>query len=124
MNITVGNRLKQWRKAKNMSQEEVADFLHISQSSYARMERGKSGSWSSYVKEICELFEINSEELIKIGLRSDTNENADSNKNVVNQLSDKIVEQYEARIKELKKIIKNLIKNQKQIIDENKKGST
>lgn len=122
MNITVGNRLKIWRKAKNMSQEEVADFLHISQSSYARMESGKSGSWSNHVKKICKLFEINSDELIEIGLSSNANPN--SNTDVINQLSDKIVAQYEARIKELKKIIKNLVKNQKQIIEDNKKGST
>jgi transcriptional regulator with XRE-family HTH domain len=44
MNKTVGEKLKMLRKAKNMSQEEVADSLHISPSAYARMERGERGT--------------------------------------------------------------------------------
>lgn len=44
MNISIGNKLKQLRKSKSMSQEQVADYLHLSQSAYARMESGESHS--------------------------------------------------------------------------------
>ncbi|TEB41480.1 XRE family transcriptional regulator, partial [Flavobacterium circumlabens] len=40
MNRIVGNKLKKLRQAKDMSQEEVANGLCMSQSAYARIERG------------------------------------------------------------------------------------
>ena len=36
MNLIVGNNLKTICKAKNMTQEQIADHLNISQSAYAR----------------------------------------------------------------------------------------
>lgn len=72
MNMVVGNKLKNLRKDKNMSQEQVADFLNISQSAYARMERGESTSWASHFTKICELFEIAPEELVKKEIVNDT----------------------------------------------------
>ena len=65
MNNSVGNKLKQFRKIKSMSQEQVADYLHLSQSAYARMENGESHSWASHIDKICEIFEITPEELVK-----------------------------------------------------------
>ena len=38
MNTIVGEKIKNLRKSKNLSQEEVAEFIHVSQSTYARME--------------------------------------------------------------------------------------
>jgi transcriptional regulator with XRE-family HTH domain len=65
MNKKVGNKLVVLRRAKNLSQEQVADFLHISQSAYARMERGESTSWANHFNRICEVFEVNPEDLVK-----------------------------------------------------------
>ncbi|MFC6246349.1 helix-turn-helix transcriptional regulator [Flavobacterium psychroterrae] len=44
MNVVVGNKLKELRKNRNLSQEQVADYLTISQSAYARIESGESHS--------------------------------------------------------------------------------
>jgi transcriptional regulator with XRE-family HTH domain len=88
-----------------MSQEEVADYLHISQSAYARMESGESTSWVNYILKIAKIYEINPDELLRIdGNREFSSENF---------LSEKVIEQYEERIKELKKVIKELKKERK-----------
>jgi transcriptional regulator with XRE-family HTH domain len=58
-------------KVKSLSQEQVADFLNISQSLYARMERGESTSWASHFNKICRVFEIKQEDLVKSDLGSE-----------------------------------------------------
>lgn len=114
MNIIVGNKLKILRKNKNMSQEEVADFLSISQSAYARMESGESHSWANHILKICVIFDIIPEDLLKIdtiqGKVIRKEKDAEVN---VSQLSEGIIEQYAERIKELKKTIKDLKKELK-----------
>ncbi|WP_343704822.1 helix-turn-helix transcriptional regulator [Flavobacterium sp.] len=106
MNVLVGNKLRMLRKSKNMSQEEVADYLHISQSAYARMENGESGSWAIHILKISKIFVISPEELLIM----DDERKDESSSGAVTQLSKKVIEQYEERIKELKKVIKDLKK--------------
>lgn len=65
MNSIVGNKLKKLRQVRGMSQEEVANGLCMSQSAYARIERGESCSWASYMNRICEFFQLTPEELVK-----------------------------------------------------------
>lgn len=109
MNIVVGNKLKVLRKNKNMSQEEVADYLHISQSAYARMESGDSHSWANHILRICQIFEISPEELFEINVDRERV----SSEATISHLSNKMIKQYEERIKELKKVIKDLKKESK-----------
>ncbi len=112
MNVSVGNKLKELRKAKNMSQEEVADFLHISQSAYARMERGESTSWASHFARICEVFEIAPQDLVKKERGSSNYENLTnyerSTETAMLSVYRRIIEQYELQIENLKTIIRNL----------------
>lgn len=111
MNTSIGNKLKQLRKSKSMSQEQVADYLHLSQSAYARMESGESHSWASHIDKICEVFEITPEELVKndsVIVNSNQQGGTSTNAIVINQLSEKLIEQYEERIKELKQVIVDL----------------
>ena len=110
MNVVVGNKLKILRKNKKMSQEEVADCLHISQSAYARMESGESSSWANHILTICKIFGITPEDLLKVDLNRGI-----SSINHADQLSDQIIEQYEERIKELKKVIKDLKEDKKSL---------
>ena len=111
MHILVGNKLKKLRKAKAWSQEQVADLVCISQSAYARIESGESNSWASHIAKICEVFEISPEELVKnegVIVNSNRQGGASTNAIIINQLSEKLVEQYEERIKELKQTIADL----------------
>ena len=97
-----------------MSQELVTDYLHLSQSAYARMESGDSHSWASHIDKICEIFEITPEELVKNDsiLQNNTNQKGgvaiNQNLGTINNLSEKLIEQYEERIKELKQTIDDL----------------
>lgn len=101
MNIIIGNKLKKLRLAKNWSQEQVADCLHISQSTYARMERGEGNAWANYMKKICELYIITPEELFR--------EEYDS----IDEVTKNMEEQFDNRLKELKKIVKYLKQRRK-----------
>jgi transcriptional regulator with XRE-family HTH domain len=91
-----------------LSQEQVADYLTISQSAYARIESGESHSWASHILKICTIFQITPEELFHL----DSQKNK-SSRDTIYQLSDDIIEQYEERIKELRKVIKDLKKKGK-----------
>ncbi len=114
MNYLVGQKLRNLRKNKGLSQEEVADFIHISQSSYARIENGSSNSWSSHINAFCDLFSITPEELLKQDkiIVSQNQKGGISGGYVINQtinqLSDKLIEQYEIRLKEKEQLIENL----------------
>lgn len=111
MNKIIGNKLKSLRKAKNMSQEEVAEFLNVSQSAYARMERGQSASWANHFNRICEVFEIRPEDLVREESESSTFE--DEKPSIEEGLLSvyrKTIRQYELQIEDLKIIVRNLNK--------------
>lgn len=109
----IGEKIKNLRKSRNLSQEEVAEFLHVSQSTYARIESGASNSWAGYILPICEFFGIQPEELLKTDHIVINNNNTScqySGGYVVNQLSDKLIEQYEKRLAEKDRLIAYLQK--------------
>lgn len=111
MTTEIGNKLKQLRKQKGFSQEQVADYLYISQSAYARMENGESHSWANHIEKICEIYEITPEELFKndnIIIGNIGTNNGVGYAEVVNQLSEKLIEQYEKRLQEKDELIKEL----------------
>lgn len=115
MNKTIGNNLKLLRKAKKLSQEQVADFLFISQSSYARMERGESTSWAGHFNRICQVFEITPEELVKKELGTEIYESLMNVEHLPDAITlgtyRKIIKQYELEIEDLKTIIRHLNKD-------------
>jgi transcriptional regulator with XRE-family HTH domain len=102
LNKNIGKKLFELRKNKNWSQEQTADYLGVSRSVYQRIETGDGFSWACNIEKICEVFEIQPEELV-----SPNSIIINHNKNsgggylqIVNQLSDQVKEQYEARLKE------------------------
>lgn len=119
MNTVIGSKIKAYRKQKGWSQEYVAEILHLSQSAYARIESGESQSWSSHIEKLCEIFEIKPSDLFsETVINQENNEQKGGiaiNLGIINQLSEKLIEQYELRLKEkdemiieLKKSIENL----------------
>lgn len=103
MNEIVGRRIREYRKQKGLTQEEVAEQLHISQPTYARIENGQSNSWPCYLTPLCILFSISVEKLFEERhfVQSDIPNNKDS-------LVNKLIQQLEARIQEKEKIIESL----------------
>ena len=89
---------------------DVAERLKISPSAYSSMETGESCSWASKLEDICKLYEIEEEELFR-----DTKTIINNNQQggvgyveTINQLSDKLIEQMEARLREKDEIIAEL----------------
>lgn len=108
---SIGSKLFELRKQKNWSQEQVADYLNVSRSVYQRVETGQGFSWANHLEKICEIFEIQPEELLKQDtlVINNNQQGGGGFIQIVNELSEKIIEQYENRLKEKDEII-NLLK--------------
>nr|WP_199001976.1 helix-turn-helix transcriptional regulator [Flavobacterium sp. ASV13] len=108
MNKIIGNNLKVFRKTIDFSQEQVAEYLGISPSAYARMERGENASWASHFNKICELFKISPEELVKKEIGNVAYKNMIDTEHVTVSDFRKIINRFELEIEDLKIIIRNL----------------
>lgn len=116
MTTAVANKIRNLRKAKGYSQEEVAERLSISQSAYARIERGESHSWAAHLEKLSEIFEVKPEELLSDDSNNFNNQEQKGGMafqfvgtiNTINSLSEKLIEQYEVRITELKEEVTSL----------------
>lgn len=112
MTNTVAEKIKRLRKSKGLSQGAVAEKLHISQSAYARIENGESNSWANHLEKLGEIFEVKPENFLKDDLNNLEQDNTEQKGgmafqfvgtiNTINSLSEKVIELYEERIKELK----------------------
>ncbi|MCL1942917.1 MAG: helix-turn-helix transcriptional regulator [Candidatus Azobacteroides sp.] len=120
MNTRIGMRIRTLRTGKGISQEEMADKLHISQSAYSRIENGESNNWINLIEKLCRVLDVKPEELFASeGLVQNNHENASAVQNhtqhdthiTINHLSDKVIELYEEKIKRLEAEIEWLKKN-------------
>ncbi|MBB4805370.1 transcriptional regulator with XRE-family HTH domain [Chryseobacterium defluvii] len=112
MTNNVAEKIKRLRKSKGYSQEDMAEKLNISQSAYARIESGESHSWAAYIEKLSEIFEMKPENFLTDETNNLEQENTDQKGgmafqfvgtiNTINSLSEKLIEQYEERIQELK----------------------
>ena len=87
------------------------------------MESGASNSWAGYILPLCDLFGIQPEELLKADHIVINNNNTScqySGGYVINQISDKLIEQYEKRLLEKDSLIDYLQKEIQQLKTENK----
>ncbi|WP_417430300.1 helix-turn-helix domain-containing protein [Halpernia sp.] len=101
--MALGEKLKQARLNKNFSQEYMAEVLQISQKTYSNFENNKTKPDFSQIEEISKVLEASvldflSDEKLAFNYN---NVNGGNNGFVINQLSEKILEQYELRIKRL-----------------------
>lgn len=62
--MTIGERLLKYRKAKNMSQEEVAEKLDVTRQTISKWETDGSTPDFDKIIPLCELFEITADELL------------------------------------------------------------
>jgi transcriptional regulator with XRE-family HTH domain len=63
-----GQRLKELRQQLNLSQQEMADHLCISQSFYSRIENGKSLVAASFITQVAYTFQVSADWLLGITL--------------------------------------------------------
>ena len=103
----IGEKIKLLREKKGFTQKEIAEHLNISQSTYARIETGESNSWASYLERLCSLFEVSPSELFNTDtfILNQRNGRDSHNGYIINQLSEKLIDQYEARIAQCEGVI-------------------
>lgn len=118
MNTKIGKKIRTLREQKGFSQEIMADKLNISRSAYSRIETGETSAWVHHIEDICKELEIQPEELFlgPDSLEQTNNDNASAVQNytnqdthiTINQISEKLIEQYEKRIEELTRRLSEL----------------
>jgi transcriptional regulator with XRE-family HTH domain len=108
MNRLIGIKIKELRTKQNYSQEEVADILNVSQSTYSRIENGSTSAWINYIDRLSDLYNIAIDDFLKLDRVIPQNKFEEDN------LINRLIEQYETRLKEKD----NLIRDLNQRIDE------
>ena len=79
--MKLGEKIKQLRKSKGISQEELAGMLKINRNYLSRIETGKSEPTSSILRNIALIFNVDLNSLLDIS--DSDNKNADRIKYVV-----------------------------------------
>ena len=117
--MNIGNKLRTLRTAKGYETVDMAEKLGISISTYGRYERNETVPDLNMLEKIAKEYEISLADLLtddKIILSSEQKNGTSNNALMLNQLSDKLIEQYEIRIREKDETINQLnskIKNLK-----------
>lgn len=114
MNTSIGKKLKELRKSSGFTLEEICEQLSISPSTYTRMEKGETATWTSMIDKICDIYKIEPEELLlseeKYVLISNKQKGGSTSSIVINNLSEKAIELYERMLFEKDKKIEDLEK--------------
>ncbi len=104
--MTIGTKIKNLRDLKKMSQVELAMKLGIGQTTLGTIESGETKKIDFLLMDkICKEFNVDSDYFKdNMKLRQINNDNAVGyiENQIINNLSEKLIEQYEERIKELK----------------------
>jgi|LakMenEpi05May12_1017382.scaffolds.fasta_scaffold08012_2 transcriptional regulator with XRE-family HTH domain len=99
MNKSVGEKLKELRKANGFSLEDILQKLQISESTYLRMVKGEASTWTTKIDYICKLYTIKTEKLLlsddKYSLISNNQKGGSASNITINHDSEKAYELYE-----------------------------
>lgn len=109
--MKIGNKLKTLRTAKGYETIDVAEKLGISLSTYGRYERNETVPDLNMLEKIANEYEISIAELLtdeKIILNSGQKGGVSNNAMILNQISEKLIENYEIRLRDKDEIIKKL----------------
>lgn len=108
--MNIGHKLRTKRDLKKLSQQDVADTLEVSQRTYSNFESDKSEPSLTQLSKLAEVLEFNLLDMLQeqgIVFNQQNNEFKDNSNGIVlnnNYLSDKLITQYEAQIKDLQEI--------------------
>lgn len=80
--MKIGEKLKQIRKSKGMSQEQLAAILNVNRNYLSRIENGKSEPTSGVLKRIAQIFNIDLNSLL------DTHEDITESKDKIKYITD------------------------------------
>lgn len=71
MDKHVNENFKKLRKKINITQEQMAEYLNLEQSSISKFESGERNLSVHNIEKACTLFGVNSKELYKSGMKFD-----------------------------------------------------
>lgn len=117
--MSIGRNIKKFRNEKGLSQELLAEILHVSQATLSNIESDKSVPDVILLQQIADALDTNINELLDskaIIVNNDHQTGGIGYAEVVNQLSEKIIELYEKQLQEKQQIINELkekLKNSK-----------
>ncbi len=110
MDKKIGVKIRQIRELKGLSQEYIASKIGVSQRAYSKMERDEIKLDWDKITSIAQIFEIDPLELVSFDdnlIFNNCNQSGKAN-HIVNQIPEKLIEQYDSRIKFLEEEIKFL----------------
>lgn len=70
--MEIGKMIKQFRQEKDMTQEQMAECLHVSVAAVSQWETGRTAPDLSMIPALCNLFRVSSDQLL--GIHMDQNE--------------------------------------------------
>jgi transcriptional regulator with XRE-family HTH domain len=101
--MTLGEKLKKARINKNFTQEYLAEMLNVSQKTYSNFENDKSKPAFAQVEEMAQVLDMSVLDFLSGDNVTINSTNGDHSGFIYqNQFPEKLIEQYEERIKELK----------------------
>jgi transcriptional regulator with XRE-family HTH domain len=106
--MIIGKKLKTLRISKGYEPIEIAERLGISKTTYGRYERNETVPDMNMLEKIAIEYDISITDLLsddKVILSNDQKGGTSNNALVINQLSEKLIEQYELRLKKKNEII-------------------
>lgn len=114
--MTTGTKIKQLRERNKISQLDLAIILGVGQTTIASIESGNTTKIDFHlINKLCKEFNVDFHYFVEDSKFKQINkdqsvENISENQN--NTVYDKLIEQYEERIKEMKNTIEDLRKSQ------------
>lgn len=111
----IGPKIRKLRNQYGFSQEYLASELSVSQATLSNIESGRTVPDIDLIKKICTVFNIDIYDLVTLEKRI-YQENKDNTrnpigyieKNIINHFPEKLIEQYEIRIKDLQDRVEEL----------------
>jgi len=102
--MVVGEKIKRYRKEKGYTQLDMAVMLDVSENTYRNIENNISSPDISTIDKIAKFLEKGFTDLLPDECINFVNNEITGGNNgyIVNNLPEKLIEQYEERIKELK----------------------
>jgi transcriptional regulator with XRE-family HTH domain len=108
-----GNRLKTLRTQRKLKTLELAEKINISESTYRRYERNEIAPDLKIISKIGDIYNLSLSDLLSEENKIFNKQHSDgisNNSIILNQLSEKVIEQFEIRIKEKDDYIELLTK--------------
>jgi len=112
--MKIGNKIKSFRVERGLSTGQVADKIRVSESTYRRYESDKSFPDLQIIHQLADIFEKPIMDFFPDAMNQTNNNQSGGIALVycstINQLSEKLVEQFEARLNEKDELIELLKK--------------